>query len=268
MDILKASSPPLIIPERKIVVSWSPKSGCTHVIVWFFLKTGQLQKANAYHAWPHNYRVDVYQKSSDYKKYIQEFQESGGEGYTHIKITRDPTKRLVSIFRHVCRHTFMHREFARKLKLNAQQDGVSLLDFCRYLEGKNLIRPSSVNPHLCAQTHSIWDLPFDRTITLNMDQIDLNMGINVIEREFDMGETCFSEIPKFDRVREKHYAKNGKYTGTKPIEKHRFLPSETLNFPKRQLAESVLLQQMAREFYAADFGKVDTGDTAGRIFTV
>lgn len=267
LDILKVSSLPLIMPGRKIVVSWSPKSGCTHVVVWFFIKTGLLQKANAYHDWPHNYRIDIYQKSTKYVKHVEQLKESDGKGYTHIKITRDPTKRLVSIFRHVCRHAFMHREFSRKLKLNAKRDGVSLLDLRSYLEGENLIKPSLINPHLCAQTHPVWDLSFDRTITLNLDQTELNAGINAIERDLGMGETPFADIPKFNTVREIHYAKSSEYDGPEPIEEHRFMPSETDDFPKQQLIESTILQQMAREFYAADFGKVDAGDTAGRLFT-
>ena len=256
------------MPGRRIVISWSPKSGCTHVVTWFFLKTGHLQRANAYHAWPHRYRKDIYNRTTAYRQYITELQESGGKGYTHIKITREPIKRLVSILRHVCRHSFMHEELLRKLNLNAAQHGVSLLDLRRYLGGENLIRPSAVDPHLCAQIHPVWSLSFDRIITLNMDQTELNFGINAIERELGMDETRFADNPKFNRVRESHYAKSGEYDGPEPIEEHRFMPSETRSFPKRQLTESVILQQMAREFYAPDFGKVDSGDTAGRLFTV
>lgn len=266
MDIIKASSPPLIMPGRKIVISWSPKSGCTHIVTWFFLKTGQLKQANDFHFMPHEYRKHVYQKSPNYKRHIQQLAESGGKGFTHIKITRDPKKRLVSIFRHACRYRFMHHELSRKLNLNAKKHGISLMDLSKYLEGENLIKPSSVNPHLCAQIHPVWRLSFDRTITLNMDQTDLNSGINAIERELGVNVTPFSDITKFNDIRENHYARSGHYTGSGPIEEHRFRPSETRNFPKQQLTESEIMDQMARDYYDVDFGKVDTLDTAGRLF--
>lgn len=237
------------------------------MVTWFFLKRGLLREVNAYHAWPHKYRNDIFQKTPAFKNSLRKLQESDGEGYIHIKVTRDPTKRLVSIFRHVCRHAFMHREFARKLKLNAKRDGISLLDLRRYLEGENLVEPTAIDSHLCAQIHPVWDLTFDRTITLNMDQTDLNSGINAIERDLGMKETRFDKIEKFNNIRENHYAKSSEYDGPEPIEEHRFMPSETDGFPKRQLTESVILQQMARDFYAPDFGKVDSGDTAGRLFT-
>lgn len=267
LDILSIEPRPLIMSKNKIVISWSPKSGCSHVVVWHFLKEALLQAANHYHAWPHKYRAEVYYQSEVYRRELAALREAGGTGYTLLKVTRDPTKRLVSIFRHVCRHSFMHDEFSRKLKLDAKHEGVSLADLRKYLEGEKLIAPTKINPHLCAQIHPIWDMSFDRIITLNMDQTELNPGLNVIEKELGLSETRFENFPKFDQLRKTHYAKAGSYSGDGPLEEHRFKPSETNEFPKDQLSKSSFLQQMAREFYAPDFGKVDSGDTAGRLFT-
>lgn len=266
MNILSIEPRPLIMSNSKTVISWSPKSGCSHVVVWFFLREGLLRAANYYHGWPHNYRSEVYYKSQFYKNAAEELKESKGEGYTLIKVTRDPAKRLVSIFRHVCRHKFMHDEFSRKLKLDAMRDGVSLMDLRKYLEGENLVAPTRVNPHLCAQVHPVWDMSFDRTITLNMDQTSLNPGLNAIEKELGLGKTQFDQVAKFNQLRNTHYAKSGVYNGSEPIEEYRFLHSETNKFPKEQLSESQVLQDMAREFYAPDYGRVDSGDTAGQLF--
>lgn len=268
MDILSIDPRPLVFSKRKIVISWSPKAGCSHVIVWFFIKEGLLQAVNHYHKWPHNYRTQVYYKTATYKRDAAKLYKSGGEGYTLIKITRDPAKRLVSIFRHLCRHRVLYNKLSEKLNLDARKDGVSLLDLQKYLDGENLTPPTKVNPHFCAQVHPIWNIPFDRIVTLNMDQTDLNSGLNSIEKEFGLKKTNFDSVQKFKQIRENHYGKDTIYKGAEPIEEHRFFPSELdTGFPKSQLSESSILQNMARDFYTSDFGRVDSGDTQGKLFT-
>jgi hypothetical protein len=260
-------SRPLLFSKKDVVVSWSPKSACSHVAVWFFLKQGLLPAVNYYHSWPHKFRAEVYYKSATYQRRVAAVEESNGGGFTLLKVTRDPTKRLVSIFRHVCRHTFMHDEIRRKLKLNAARDGLSLRDFQKLLKRENLLLPSKVNVHLCGQYHPVWDMNFDRTVTLNMDTNPLNPSLNEIEAELDIPPTHFDNVPKFNQLRESHYAKEQEFEGATDIESHKFKASETTTFPKKALLASPLMQQMAKDFYPKDFGAVDTLDTAGKLFT-
>ena len=115
------------------------------------------------------------------------------------------------------------------------------------------------------QASPLWELPFERVITLNMDQTPLNDGLNAVERSLGLPETDFGQ-PAFRNLRETHYAHPRPFAGSGPIETHRFRPEEAKNFPKRQLTASPLIARMARRHYAADQGRVASGDTAGELF--
>jgi hypothetical protein len=161
----------------------------------------------------------------------------------------------------------MHDEIRRKLKLNAAKDGLSLRDFQKLLNRENLLLPSKMNVHVCGQYHPVWDMNFDRTVTLNMDTHPLNDSLNEIEADLDIPHTNFDKVPKFDQLRETHYAKEQEFAGHSDIESYKFKASETAAFPKKALLASPLMQKMAKDFYPKDFGAVDTLDTAGKLFT-
>jgi hypothetical protein len=259
-NILNIEPRPLFFTSEKIVLSWSPKSACSHAVVWFFVKEGLLRAANYYDGWPHNFRAEVYYRSAAYKAAAAKFLAAEAAGYTLVKVTRDPAKRLVSIFRHVCRHTFLRDDLTRELGFDVAREGLSLVDFDRYLAGKRLVVPSEVNFHLCAQYHPVWDMAFDRVVTINMDQTDLNAGLNRVEAEFGLPHTDFKAVPKFDGLRRLHYARDVAWAGPEPVEAHRFLPAETAEFPKTALEAAPLLHEMARRLYAIDYDRVAAGD--------
>ncbi len=121
-------------------------------MIWFFLKEGLLPAANYYHSWPHKFRVDVYNHSHTYKRLAARLLASKGEGHTLLRVVRDPRKRLVSIFRHVCRHASLRRAVDRKLGLDTERDGLSLREFDAFLSDEQLSVPSRLNMHVCAQT--------------------------------------------------------------------------------------------------------------------
>ena len=257
---------PLILRKAKTVVSWSPKSGCSHVVLWAFLHEGLFQACNYYHGWPHHFRLDVYYRSAAFQAAVQQFLTAEAAGYTLLEVTRNPKNRLVSIFRHVCRFPFMHKPVQDILGFDLRQEGLSLADFDTLLGALNLVIPTDVNPHIRAQRHPVWEMPFDRTITLNMDEIPLNDSLNAVERALGLTETKFDRYVKFGNLRETHYAKESVYAGEEPIETHRFKPDETTAFPKKQIQASPLLERMARQHYAVDYPLVGSGDTAGVLF--
>jgi hypothetical protein len=257
---------PLILRKANTVVSWSPKSGCSHVVLWTFLHEGLFHACNYYHGWPHHFRLDVYYRSAGFQAALQKVLASEGTGQTLLKVTRDPKHRLVSIFRHVCRFPFLHQPVKDILGIDMRATGLSLADFDAVLGGLKLVIPTDVNPHVRAQRHPVWEMPFDRVITLNMDEIPLNDSLNAVERALGLTETNFARYAKFQNLRENHYAKETVYDGAAPIERYRFRPEETDAFPKRQIQASPLLERMARQHYAVDYGLVDSGDTAGELF--
>src|SRR5262245_41835151 len=54
---------PLILPQRRMIVVFSPKSACTTVVIWFLHQIGHSKAARDYASWPHRYRTEVYYKT-------------------------------------------------------------------------------------------------------------------------------------------------------------------------------------------------------------
>jgi hypothetical protein len=252
-SLLRIEPRPLFFASRKLVLAWSPKSACSHVVVWFFLRQRLLSAANFYHGWPHKFRAEVYYRSEAYTKAAETFLADEARGHTLLRVTRDPAKRLVSIFRHLCRHAFQRNELSAVLGFDVARDGLSLVDLERFLEGRSLTVPSETNFHVCAQYHPIWDMPFDRVLTIDMDATDLNAGLNRVAAEFRLSHTDFAAVPKFDALRRTHYATDGPYEGPGPIEEHRFLPADTECFPKKTLEASPFVRDMAQRLYSVDY---------------
>ena len=249
-----------------MVVAWSPKSACSHVALWTFLHEGLAAEAAAYHAWPHEYRMHVYYKTGRFRRLAQDVAAGGGRGYTLLKITRDPAKRLVSMFRHACRFPFMAEIFRRRLGIDIATAGISLRDFAAALEGLPLVAPTSTDPHICAQYHPVWDWGFDRVITLNIDQIELDPALNALEFEFGLEPTDFAAHAAFGALRQTHYSLPARLDIAGPIEDHRFQLGKVRRFPSAQILASPLIRQLVLSCYAADLGRTDLADSAGTLF--
>lgn len=257
---------PLTIESRKLIVSWSAKSACSHVVLWTFRHEGLFRAANYFNPWPHEFRQEVYYRSTIYRRVMKNLVEKEARGYALLKVTRDPVKRLVSIFRHVCRYAFLQDQAENLSGLDLKANGLSLTEFGELLEKMDLVIPTSVNPHVRAQYHPIWDMPFDRSITLNMDQTNLNDGLNAVERELNLPVTQFDTIQKFAGIAKSHYAKPGTFERSEPLETYRFRAHETDAFPKKQLEASPLARQIAARCYGTDEAATKSGDTAGKLF--
>lgn len=87
---------PLYEKEFPIIFFWSPRSGCTTLIKWFFFQNGLLQKAMDYNLWVLLYRMEVYEKAENYKTDISMQLLHGKKDI--YKLVRNPYKRDVSSF--------------------------------------------------------------------------------------------------------------------------------------------------------------------------
>lgn len=266
MQYLELGPRPLIFSQHDIVLSFSPKSACSHVIVWFLLKEGLLGAANYYDGWPHAFRTDVYYNTRVYRARAQKLIKAQGQGFTLIRVTRDPVKRFVSCFRHACRWNLVDHLVHAKRGIKPARDGMSITDFHGGLRNENLKLPSRVDVHVCAQTHPVWKVGFDRIITLNVDETHLNPGLHAIEAELGLGHTHFDRHPKFDALRAGHYATDTPHTGPGPVEELRIRRKETGLFPKKQLESSALVHEMATELHGIDIGHVGSGDSKAVLF--
>ena len=258
--------PPVFIARADTVVSWSPKSGCSHVVLWALLHEGFLQEAGGAKELPHRFRIQVYQKRPEVVARVRRLRRQGGAGQTLVRVTRDPRKRLVSIFRHACRFPFLAPVVRARLGFDPEVEGLSLADLDAVLGHLDLRSTTAADPHVRGQWTPLWELDFDRVVSLNMDELPLDPGLNAIERDLGLPVTDFAALPEFRKLRDLHYARPRRFAQDGPIETYRFRREETKRFPKRELLASPLLAEMARRHYRHDIPWIASGDTAGRLF--
>ena len=257
---------PLVIRRAGLVVAWSPKAACSHTVLWAFQQEGLLEAANAHDPWPHVYRTEVYNRSPARRALQRDLARRKAAGLTLLRVTRHPANRLVSIFRHACRFPILREPARRTLGFDTVERGLSLADLDAVLGSLRLAPPTGANPHVRTQWSPLWDLGFDRVITLNLDEIPLDASLNAVEADLGLPRTDFAAIAAFQRLRRIHTTKPRRFTGPHPIETCRFRREDTQPFPKAALISAPLLHDMAERHYRVDRDRVGSGDTAGRLF--
>lgn len=257
---------PLLHPGRNLVVSWSPKAGCTPTVIWFFHQIGVLDAALARHAFPHIYRNAVYHRGPVYRARCEDLRRSGGKGFTLLRVVRDPDKRLVSSFRHAVNYPLLDALAQEKLGVNLRKAGLSLRNLARILEGEEIGGQGRIDNHFRPQRHPVWAMDFDRVITLNMDRTSLNDGLNAVEASLDLPRTDFARLDGALSHDTRRYAKEAPYQGSAPLDKFRFRKNRDGSFPKAEFLALPLLQQLAHKHYGGDYAEVATADSAGPLF--
>ena len=204
-DPYNGLNPPLIDFDRKMVLSWSAKSACTHVLIWFLFKNGLLHAANYYNAWPHEFRQDVISKS---KVYLSARNDviNNPQKYSFIRFMRDPIARLSSSLRHMLRSRYNEDELSIALRRKfSVETGLTVREFISYMQ---LVDLKNTNPHHASQVNKVDYMDgFSRKFFVRLDTPDRSIGeqINVIEAELKQLVTDFSKIKKLDWVKQTHY---------------------------------------------------------------
>ena len=90
----------LIDRERKIIMDWSPKVGCTILTKMFLTQMGLLEEALAYNPWIHEYRMFVF-----YKDHLVSREDLRNPEFYKFKVVRNPYSRVVSAYLRVMENT-------------------------------------------------------------------------------------------------------------------------------------------------------------------
>jgi len=147
--ILSQPIPPLFSPEKKIALFFSAKSGCTFAVKWFFFQTGFLEVAQFYSDWIHDFRINVFYKSSQYKRNLQNILNQDTK---IIKVVRNPYTRVVSSYLHAIRYGYENHSLSKFFNRQIDRDnGLSFRDYLSYLETQNLWQ---CNVHHRVQVHA------------------------------------------------------------------------------------------------------------------
>lgn len=255
---------PLIATGAPLVVSWSPKSACTQVLQWLLFQEGLLGAAQYFSRWPHDFRGRVYYHSASYHAAAQKIAKSDAAGYVLLRVTRDPTARFVSIFRHALLRPVMRTEINTFVGRDIGSEGMSIAEFAGFLAGKNLLPPSPLDQHLCAQCCPVWEMGFDRVITLNIDTHDLFAGLNAVAADLGLLQTPFDSLPAFARIANAHHAKNVSTTEANLLNK-RLTAAQDNQFPLSALQANPEVQSLATQLYQLDVGRVETTDSAAQL---
>jgi hypothetical protein len=178
---------PLIHPEGRMIVVFSPKSACTSVVAWFLHQLGEAGAARAYHASPHQYRINVYYKSKTYYRALN----LDLRGFRVVRVVSDPIDRAASSFRYAQRSGLTDDALAELPgRPNAGVAGMSFREFLDLLERMDL---TTCNEHFRIQRHPVEDqLPV--THLINVTTQDLFARLNEVERDLGLPLTDFDRM--------------------------------------------------------------------------
>lgn len=244
--LMRHAPRPLIHPDARMIVIFSPKSACTSVVIWFLHQLGEAERAQAYHRWPHRYRGDVYYRSDLYRQACN----LDLTGFRVVRVVRDPFDRAVSSFRHVQRSGIADTDFKTLLaRSDAAEAGVSFREFLDLLERMDLTRS---NEHFGIQRHPVEDkLPVTHLINISTE--DLFTRLNQVEADLGLPITNFAELHWIHSLAERRSRFNGRIA-TNDAYELRLTRSQARRGPWPPY--SALLTPPAREriahLYAAD----------------
>ena len=177
---LRQAPLPLLDARRRTVISWSAKSACTHVLIWYLLRLGLLDEARNYHPWVHRYRSEVLYRSEVYRSALEQLSREGLSQWNYLKVVRDPVKRCVSSYRHALKHGYEDEKMSRVLGRQIDHKcGYSYETFLDYLAQIDL---HDCDIHHRYQKHSLDTVEFGRTWLINVDEHDLDAALAKIDR--------------------------------------------------------------------------------------
>jgi hypothetical protein len=179
--LLQVLPRPLIDPNARIVVLFSPKSACTSVAIWFFHQLVGEAPVRALNDWPHIYRNEVYYQSDTYREVCA----SDLAGFKVIRVVRDPFERAASAYRHALRTLLAEREMVKVVGPDILHEGFSFDTYLTFLEQIDL---GTCNPHFRPQRHPLEEaLPIDYLINISRENLFGRLGD--IERELGLKPT-------------------------------------------------------------------------------
>jgi hypothetical protein len=188
----------LVDTKNKIALLWTPKSGATFTVRWFFAHNGLLDEALRYNKFVHRYRDDIYRFSEEHYRSVAAFLEDP-EAFNVVKITRHPLKRAVSSYIHTNKHGFSDKKISRFLRRHvSEKRKYSFREFVSYLENVNIYE---CNIHYRAQLHM-----FEKSGKIKINHIiDLDQSIGELghlEKELGLPST---DLVRFSKSR--HHTK-------------------------------------------------------------
>jgi len=229
---------PLLLDEKKIMLSLSPKSGSLFGVSWFFYQANLWQDVKEHPKWAHHYRQEVYYKSPGYPASYRHFFASP-ETYTKIKLVRNPYCRAVSSYIHALRTPeILYRDTRNKFTATE-------FSFETFLAEVEKLGTRSCDVHYRTQTHE-----FERNSNWDYQHI-----VQL--------ESAFKDIPKLEKIydlktsplenfRESEHNSRRKKSGKNYVGSTVFSSGYIKHSPYPYFYNTELAQKV-QELYAEDF---------------
>ncbi len=139
-NILFEEPIPIIFSEKRIMLLWSAKAGCTFAVKWMFEQMGLNYKdeITTNTNWVQRYRMNSYCNSKQHLEGVKLFVKYP-DSFKIIKIVDDPFKRAVRSYIHACIHKYEDTKITSFLQREINfNNRFSFREFTKYLETINI----------------------------------------------------------------------------------------------------------------------------------
>lgn len=178
------SAPPLYSGDFPAMFFWSPKSGCTSLIKWFYFQLGILNEALDYDPWIHTYRMEVFQKQQDYMRNAILTLQYSKEKEVY-KLVRNPYTRAVSSYL----YAFSFDPAMSSVAPEALNGSISFKEFLYKVKNT---KPGTIDTHISKQYIRNEEAYITRYIRLE----NFASEISAIEKSHGLVESPLDEITK------------------------------------------------------------------------
>lgn len=188
---------PLWRKDFPVVVSWSPKSGCTTILKWFLEQNNLLEVAYSHNPWVHEYREKILYAQKNYKSECKDAFTKNTQKKYIIKIIRNPLNRSVSSYLHYLRYSVLTKdwEVVREIEMwkavngLSSQKGISFRQFLNFVLNQDL-KGIRNDPHFGQQ----YDARQDEKVDLFIPIESISSQIGKIENKFGMKKIDLNKL--------------------------------------------------------------------------
>lgn len=236
---------PLYKKEFPLLFFWSPKSGCTTLIKWFFFQIGILQTAIGYNPWIHFYREEVYEKQENHKlEIIKQLLDNKNKKYVY-KLVRNPYNRAVSSFFAL----FANEHIRNQIFPYGIHNGVSFKQFLYQV--KNIgVKKGLIDIHIAQQYVEEEELFIQNYVQLEQ----FSAEIRNIEKKYNLLESPIQNIIKSHHHRAQQMTDMDKQTFAEVNMSMKIL-SGPLPLPHYKNFYDDETRDIVRELFIKDFKK-------------
>lgn len=246
---------PFPFMNANIVLSYSAKSACTTVVMWYLAVEGHRDAAASLSIGPWRYPNARLLWSPRFVRRLPVGRDLSE--WTLLRVMRNPLRRLVSSFRHAVRTGYADRDLMKALGRDVRvADGLSMQMYLDFLHRTDL---QHCDPHHRWQRNPVDSLGFGRITTIDVHDENLEHALLAFSREMGLPEVPFDTLPHMEAFSKTHNAPFDDESAVYGLDdaallRHRFARTDAQRrWPGGRLEALPDVQNAARRLYAPDW---------------